>query len=90
MNVTETLTFQLEAVPADWGQFTVCRLATLAEMAEVGNHCAECGVLMVAKVGGGVVQGTMVGYRLNVADAWTFTGPWCQGCDKAHAMADGY
>jgi hypothetical protein len=86
--VTETLTrlFDLEPVPADWGLFDVQRLATAAEMAETGNHCVECGVLMVAKVGGGVVTGTVFGFRADVAAPWGWQGPYCYGCEKAENM----
>jgi hypothetical protein len=79
-----------EAVPADWGVFDTCRLATAAEMAATANHCAECGVEMLAKVGGGAVAGTMVGRRSGADAAWTWSGPWCYQCDKAHCIADGY
>jgi len=87
---TQTFLFPLEAVEATWGCFDVARLATAAEMAETGNHCAECGVLMVAKVGGGAVAGTMVGRRSWPTEAWTWYGPKCYGCDKDECIRDGY
>ena len=85
-----TLASCLESVPADWGVFDCARLATAAEMAAATNCCAECGVKMVAKVGGGAVAGTMVGRRADAAAAWTWSGPWCHPCDKAHCIADGF
>ena len=80
------------AVPhgPEWGWYECQRLATPAEMAETGNHCAECGVLLTAKVGGGLVQGTVVGYRAHREAPWGWTGPLCRPCDVAHAVADGY
>jgi hypothetical protein len=92
--VTETQTFpllfQVEAVEPTWGNFDCQRLATPAEMAETGNHCVECGVHMTSKVGGGVVQGTMLGYRAHVEAPWGWDGPFCHPCEVVHAVADGY
>lgn len=90
MSVALSPLFSLESVPADWGVVDCQRLATVAEMAEVGCHCVECGVLMAAKVGGGVVAGTMLGYRADAAAPWGFDGPFCRKCEIVHAVADGH
>jgi hypothetical protein len=90
VSLVSPLVSALETVESSWGVFDCARLATATEMAATGCHCAECGVHMTAKVGGGVVAGTMVGYRADAAAEWGWNGPWCYECDKAHAMADGY
>ena len=88
--MTETLTrlFALEAVPDDWGHFDCQRLATAAEMAAHPN-CGDCGQLLVAKVGGGVVQGTVIGRRTDRTHQWEWTLPLCHDCEKLAAIADG-
>ena len=89
--VTETLTrlFAFEAVPADWAVFSCQRLATAAEMADCDETCTECATKMTAKVGGGVVAGTMIGYRAGAAEAWAFVGPYCRKCEIDRSIADG-
>ena len=87
---TLTLTLPLEAVPADWGVYDASRLATLQEMSETEGCCTDCGVKMRAKVGGGVVQGGMVGYRFAADDMWVWAGPYCYDCERDHSIADGY
>ena len=82
--------FALEAVPADWGVFDVQRLATAAEMAACADHCGECGVHMAAKVGGGVVSGTVLGYRFGADQMWVWSPVLCRKCEIAHSVADGY
>ena len=89
-NVTETLTFPLVAVAADWSHFDCQRLATEAEMAEAKGCCSECGVRMVAKVGGAPVAGTVIGYRFGPDTMWVWTGVLCRDCEIAAAIADGY
>jgi hypothetical protein len=82
--------FPVEFVPADWGWYDCVRLATPAEMAAAGNRCADCAVLLTAKLGSGFVPGKMVGRRPGPDHAWTWPeGPLCQACDKAHAVRDG-
>jgi hypothetical protein len=82
--------FPLESVPASWGVFDCQRLASAAEMAACSAHCGECGVHMAAKVGGGVVQGTVVGRRSSASEAWSWSCVLCRSCEVAHSVADGY
>ena len=88
MTETLTLTLPLEAVPADWGVYDAQRLATAAEMAATNNCCGECGSEMRAKVGGGLVQGTVIGYRFGADDMWVWSLVLCRDCEIAHAIAD--
>lgn len=90
MSVSLSPSLPLSAVPADWGRYDCQRLATATEMAEVGGHCVECGALLAAKVGGGSVAGTMLGYRAATAAPWGWQGPYCRKCEIAHSVADGY
>lgn len=90
VSLSPSLSASLESVPASWGVYDCQRLASAAEMAEVGGHCVECGVKLVAKVGGGVVSGTMLGYRGHVDALWGWQGPYCRACEIAHSVADGY
>jgi hypothetical protein len=92
--VTETLlspslAAALESVPAEWGLFSCQRLATATEMAATADHCGECLELMVAKVGGGLVQGTVIGSRPVVTAAWSWSPVLCRSCEIAHCIADG-
>lgn len=90
MSVSLSPLFPLAAVPADWAFFDCQRLASPAEMAACADHCGECGEHLVAKVGGGLVQGTVLGFRFGPTDLWVWTKPLCRSCDVAHSVADGY
>ena len=85
--LTRSLTAWLPAadfVPAGTVFLNCATLASPAEMARTGNSCVWCSTVMVAKVGDGMVAGRMLGQRAGVSDEWTWSGPFCQACDKAH------
>ncbi len=89
VSLASPVVLPLEAVPADWGVYDCQRLATAAEMAACANTC-ECGDLLTAKVGGGLVQGTVLGYRFGADQMWVWSPVLCRSCEIAHAVADGY
>jgi len=87
--VTETLTSSLllacgDYVPAGFTYRTCATLASPATMAAAANTCVWCPTVMTPKIGDGFVPGTMLGERASASDEWTWSGPFCNACVKAH------
>lgn len=83
-----TLADVLEAVGGEFW-LSCQRVANAVEMAACANCCSECGAALVAKVGGGTVQGTVIGYRSGRDEEFAWTGVLCRSCEIAAAIADG-
>ncbi len=82
--LTSSLLAGADFVPAGTVFLNCGTLASPATMAAANNTCVWCHELMVAKVGGGLVAGAMIGQRASASDEWTWSGPFCKACDKAH------
>jgi ribosomal protein L34E len=77
---------RLGAVPAvDFGVYEVVRMASPREMRASAGRCAECGDPLVTKHGNRPIAGAMVGKRPSPAVEFSYSGPYCHGCEKAVA-----
>lgn len=91
--MTETLTLtrpslmdSAEMASATFGFWDCDDLATASEMAAANNRCIECDKLLLAKIGGRVIPGKMLGTRPRRDDEWSWYGPLCNGCNEAHGV----